>query len=177
MSISTKRGDDGKTDLLYGRRVSKTHPRVIAGGAIDELNAALGLVRVLLSETEEEGQVELVQQELIQLMGELALLNEDRERYIKGGATLIDGTAVERLTNEVRSLEKSANLRFEGWALPGAEGSELAARLDFARTVCRRGEREVAGLLESGEVSNGEILPYLNRLSDLCWLLARRAGG
>ena len=178
MSISTERGDDGETDLLYGRRVTKTHPRVVAGGAIDELNAALGLVRV--AGGDDEGLavlMELIQRDLINLMGEVALLDEDRERYLEGGATLIDAEAVERLANEVRTMEKDFELKFTGWVLPGAGGSEVAARLDFARTVCRRAERELAGLLESGEVSNTQLLRYLNRLSDLCWILARRVEG
>jgi cob(I)alamin adenosyltransferase len=176
MSISTERGDDGETDLLYGRRVSKTHPRVIAGGAIDELNAALGLVRVVGGgEKDLAVLLELIQRDLINLMGEVALLEEDRERYLEGDAIVIDAEAVEKLADEVRSMEKNSELKFTGWALPGAGGSEVAARLDFARTVCRRAERELAGLLESGEVSNTQLLRYLNRLSDLCWLLARRA--
>lgn len=160
---------------MYGRRVPKTHARVVAGGAVDELNAALGMVRVL--ESGEGGLLEVIQRDLIDLMGEIAVLGEDRERYLGDGARLIGGEAVERLSKEIAELEAGGAMKFEGWALPGAGGSELAARWDMARTVCRRGEREVAGLLESGEVSNLEMLRYLNRLSDLCWLMARQAEG
>ncbi|MEM8954018.1 MAG: cob(I)yrinic acid a,c-diamide adenosyltransferase [Verrucomicrobiota bacterium] len=172
MSITTERGDDGETDLLYGKRVSKTHVRVVAGGVVDELNAALGVVRVL--GLEDAKLIEAIQRGLMDMMGEIAVLAEDRERFLKGGAGIIDGAAVERLKEEIRRIENSGTVVVEGWALPGAGGSELAARWDLARTVCRRAEREIAQLLETGELCNGELLRYLNRLSDLCWLMARR---
>jgi len=79
---------------------------------------------------------------------------------------------VDRLTNTIDELEKDKTLYGKGWAMPG--NSPLGAALDFARTTCRRAERRVAAL-DVTEHSNAEILRYLNRLSDLCWLLARLA--
>ena len=101
MSISTERGDDGETDLLYGRRVSKTHPRVVAGGAIDELNAALGLVRV--AGGDDEGLavlMELIQRDLINLMGEVALPDEDR-LFLRHD--VLDPELIRQWTSEVDS--------------------------------------------------------------------------
>src|SRR5436309_12025502 len=83
MSIVTKTGDNGTTGLMYNRRVAKSHPRVEAYGAVDELNAALGLARGTATETFVSDNLLLTQKELVTLMGELATLPEDRERYVK----------------------------------------------------------------------------------------------
>ncbi len=139
MSIVTKTGDKGETSLMYGRRVPKDDPRVDAYGCVDELTAALGLSRALSQNQFVSDQILAVQKDLIVVMGELATLPEDRERYIKDGFQL---------------------------------ASLLSAALDLARATCRRAERRVAILLDAKEF-NPEILRYLNRLSDLCWILAR----
>lgn len=172
MSIATKRGDAGQTDLMFGRRVAKTDPRVEAYGTVDELNAALGLAR---AHAPDDGMVAesllAVQKELVILMGELAVDHQDRERYLKAGHTFLDSDMVDGLTARVDDLEKNHRIQYKGWATPGA--TTLSAALDLARTACRRAERRVAGLLEAGIPLNTEILRYLNRLSDLCWLYAR----
>ncbi len=170
MSIATKTGDAGETSLMYGRRVPKTDPRVEAYGCVDELNAALGLVRAADDSSLVADQVLMIQKELVTVMGELATAPQDLERYRKDGFSLTTAAMVERLTSEVDELEKDKHLYGKGWVMPG--NTPLAAALDFARTVCRRAERRVAGLETN---SNPEILRYLNRLSDLCWLLARKA--
>ncbi len=171
MSIATKTGDDGTTGLMYGRRVAKTDPRIAANGAVDELNAALGMVRATVSEHFVTEAVFGIQKELVLLMGELAVLPEDRERYIAGGFHFVEQAMVDALTARIDDLEKNHRISYHGWATPGATlGS---ATLDVARTVCRRAERNVAVLAETGVPVNGEILRYLNRLSDLCWLWAR----
>jgi cob(I)alamin adenosyltransferase len=173
MSIATKTGDGGETSLMYGRRVPKTNARVEAYGSVDELNAALGLARASASDPFANGQIEAIQKELITVMGELATAPEDLDRYTKDGFPLTTAPMTDRLTAAVDDLEKNRLGKFQGWAVPGA--TVEGAALDLARTICRRAERRVAGLPGSGETSNAEILRYLNRLSDLCWLLARYA--
>ena len=173
MSIATKTGDAGETSLMYGRRVGKTNARVDAYGCVDELNAALGLARSASTDPLLSEQILLAQKELITVMGELATAPEDLERYVKDGFHLTTPAMVDRLTASVDDLEKNKLRPFKGWAVPGMTADSAA--LDFARTVCRRAERRVAALTTGAENFNAEILRYLNRLSDLCWLLARYA--
>jgi cob(I)alamin adenosyltransferase len=173
MSIATKTGDAGETSLMYGRRVRKTDSRVDAYGCVDELNAALGLVRVTAEDAFISEQVLSAQKELIQVMGELATAPEDLARYVADGYQLTSSEMVDRLTGVIDELEKDKLLHFKGWAIPGS--MMVSAALDVARTTCRRAERRVAALLDENTGFNREILCYLNRLSDLCWLLARYA--
>ena len=171
MSIVTKTGDPGETSLMYGRRVPKNDQRVDAYGCVDELNAALGLARVTVSDPFVAEQIYAVQKDLIILMGELATLPEDLARYVKDGFSLTTSAMVDRLSGVIDDLEKDKLLHFKGWAIPGSTLS--GAALDIARTTCRRAERRVAALEHGAKDSNAEILRYLNRLSDLCWLLER----
>src|SRR5262245_19978984 len=173
MSIATKTGDAGETSLMYGRRVPKTDPRVEAYGSVDEINAALGVARATTGDSPIGAELLSIQNELITVMGELATAPEDLPRYQKDGFSLTTAEMVDRLTSAVHQLEKDKSLYGKGWAMPG--NNPLAAALDLARTVCRRAERRVAGLHASDGHSNPEIMRYLNRLSDLCWLLARFA--
>lgn len=167
MSIVTKTGDQGETSLMYGRRVSKTDPRVEAYGCVDELNAALGLARASCQDEFVAKEVLAAQKDLIVVMGELATSPEDLDRYVKDGFKLTTAPMVDRLAAVIVDLEKDKSLYPKDWVIPGA--TVASAALDLARTSCRRAERSVAGL---GNL-NGEILRYLNRLSDLCWILAR----
>jgi cob(I)alamin adenosyltransferase len=170
MSIATKTGDDGTTALMYGRRVPKNHPRIEACGAVDELNAALGLARATAEHDFVRGNLLAIQKDLIVLMGEVSVATEDLPRYTKDGYSLITPEMTAKLDVLVREIE-AQNISFKGWATPGA--TPPSAALDLARTICRRAERRVCGLKESGELRNAEILIYLNRLSDLLWLFAR----
>ncbi|HTG45361.1 MAG TPA: cob(I)yrinic acid a,c-diamide adenosyltransferase [Verrucomicrobiae bacterium] len=172
MSICTKTGDAGMTGLMYNRRVSKTDPRIEACGAVDELNAALGLARAATREPLIASKILIIQKELINLMGELATHSDDLQRYVKDGFKLIDPNAPDALEDWIKDLE-TQKISFKGWATPGATAE--AAALDFARTVSRRAERRVQELLESGEVENRNLQIYLNRISDLLWLFARWA--
>jgi cob(I)alamin adenosyltransferase len=172
MSIATRTGDDGTTGLMYNHRVSKTHPRVEACGAIDELNAALGMARSLAREDWLRDHLLRTQKDLVVIMGELATRREDYERYAKDGFDLFKPEMTARLDSLVAELE-SQNISFRGWATPGE--TMLAAALDLARTACRRAERRTCALRESNELRSGECLLYLNRLSDVLWLFARRA--
>lgn len=173
MSIATKTGDAGETSLMYGRRVRKSDPRVAAYGSVDELNAALGLARATAKEPEIAEQLLAIQKELITVMGELATAPEDLDRYHRDGFGLTSAAMVDRLTAAIDELEKDASLFPKDWVMPG--GSLSSATLDVARTVCRRAERAVTTLSQHSQRFNGEIIRYLNRLSDLCWLLARYA--
>src|SRR6202011_2078396 len=97
MSIVTKTGDKGETSLMYGRRVRKNDPRVDAYGAVDELTAALGLARASCDHKFVSEQILSVQKDLINVMGELSTLPEDRQRYLKDGFQVIDAKIVDRV--------------------------------------------------------------------------------
>jgi cob(I)alamin adenosyltransferase len=172
MSIATKTGDKGETSLMYGRRVPKTNHRVDAYGCVDELTSALGLARAATDDAFTKEEILRAQKELITVMGELATSPEDLERYRKDGFKITTGAMVDRVTALVDNLEKDKSLYPKDWVIPGA--SIASATLDNARTTCRRAERRVAALVNDDKNFNIEILRYLNRLSDLCWLLARK---
>ena len=172
MSIVTKTGDSGTTGLMYGRRVPKNHPRVEAYGTVDELNAALGLARATAAQDFVRESLLAIQKDLVTLMGELAVANEDLERYVKGGFSIVTPAMTAKLDALVKEIE-SQNVSFKGWATPGATVDSAA--LDVARTVCRRAERRVYDLQSVGDFNNAEVLIFLNRLSDLLWLFARWA--
>jgi cob(I)alamin adenosyltransferase len=167
MSIVTKTGDQGETSLMYGRRVPKNEPRVSAYGAVDELTAALGLARAGSDNKFVTEQIHAVQKDLINVMGELSTLPEDRQRYLKDGFQVVDTKMVDRIHDVIADLEKDKSLYPKDWVIPG--DNPAAAALDLARTICRRAERHIATLKDP----NADILRYLNRLSDFCWILAR----
>jgi ATP:cob(I)alamin adenosyltransferase len=112
-----------------------------------------------------------VQKELVIVMGELALRDDDRERYLKDGYKIVTAAMVDRLTDVVNDLEKNYHIVFKHWATPGHNLSSAA--LDVARTTCRRAERRVVALADSTDYVNPEAIRYLNRLSDVLWLFAR----
>ena len=172
MSIVTKRGDRGTTALMYNRQVSKCHPRVEAYGTVDELNAALGLARAAAAHDLLRERLPTIQKDLVLLMGELATAVEDLPRYVRDGHSLVTPALTATLENWIAELE-AANVSTKGWATPGANPGSAA--LDLARTVCRRAERRACALQDAGQLDNPEIVTYLNRLSDLLWLLARWA--
>ena len=169
MSIATKTGDNGTTGLMYNRRVSKCHPRVEAYGSVDELNAAIGLARALGPGPLLNDSLLAVQKDLVILMGELATHPEDLARYTKDGFQIVTPERTATLDGLVKQLE-ARPVSLKGWATPGA--TTAAAALDVARTTCRRAERRVCALQEAGALSNIEIVIYLNRLSDVLWLMA-----
>jgi len=111
-----------------------------------------------------------VQKDLVILMGELATQPEDLERYLKDGYQVLTSERTVTLDTLVKQLEANP-ISFKGWATPGA--TPVSAALDTARTTCRRAERRVCALQEAGALSNAELIIYLNRLSDVLWLMAR----
>lgn len=172
MSIITGRGDSGETDLLFGKRISKSSVRIEALGCVDELNAALGLARASGADPEWIELIDALQEKLIGLMGQLATLPEDMERYRETKFPLIEQADVDWVTDEARKYE-SRGIRFKGWARPGAEGCAARAGVDFARSVARRAERAILKLHESGEEVPESVRLFFNRLADLLWILAR----
>lgn len=170
MSIATRTGDAGTTGLMYNRRVSKCDPRVEAYGAVDEINAALGIARAFTKHAYVSDHVHRIQKDLVTVMGELATAAGDLERYVQDGFELVGAELVEKLDAIVAEIE-AQDISFKGWATPG--DTPGSAGLDLARTACRRTERRIAQLHEKDALNNPEILIYFNRLSDALWLLAR----
>ncbi len=174
MSISTRKGDTGHTDLLFGTRAAKSHPRIHALGAVDELNAALGPLRISAIKSETLDLIPKIQRWLISLMGEIATPPGQEERYATTHQDLISSEQLTILDETVAHLEASGALQFKGWALPGEAGVMSGAHADLARVAARRAERAVADLHDTPEaIPNACILKFLNRLSDVLWLLAR----
>lgn len=170
MSIITKRGDEGTTDLLFGGKISKSDPQIEALGAVDELNAALGMARVVM-EGEGADAIDKVQKWLVTLMGELAMPVGKDEDYQRAGFGRIGDEETQWIENWSKGIE--GQRKFDGWLRPGAAGGELAARLHVARTVARRAERCSWQVPE--EVASQKLRVFLNRLSDALWLMARRS--
>lgn len=172
MSIITGRGDNGETDLLFGKRIAKTSLRIEALGCVDELNAALGLARAAGANPEWISLIDALQEKLIGLMGQLATLPEDEARYRETKFPRIETCDVEWVIAEAHKFE-ARGIRFTDWARPGAEGCMARAGVDFARSVARRAERALLALHESGEPVPGSVRLFFNKLADLLWILAR----
>lgn len=171
LRIYTRTGDDGTTGLFGGERVSKAGVRVEAYGTVDELNAHLG---VSAADCADQGLCELLQS----IQNDLFLIGSDLSTP-EGQAEVRGVTRIERLSSEpVMRLEASIDLLesqlkpLTAFILPG--GCGLAAQLHVARTVCRRAERRVIALAET-DTTNPETIRYLNRLSDLLFVMGRVA--
>jgi cob(I)alamin adenosyltransferase len=165
MSISTKTGDSGQTSLAGGTRVSKADLRVEAYGTIDELNAVLGFARSICPIKEIRIAVEPIQKNLFRVGAVLATPG-----LSKAPAHALSTEEVDQLTEMVHALEAREGI-LSDWSLPGAN-TESAA-FEVARTVCRRAERCMVRLAESGTEIHAPALAFINRLSDLLWLFAR----
>ena len=169
MSIATRTGDNGTTGLMYGRRVDKYDLRVETYGTVDELNAALGLARAHAELPLVQTELLIIQKQLVALMGELAVAPEDAERYRSDKYPKLEEGMLTHLDELVAQIE-AEKITFDGWATPGA--NVPSAALDLARTICRRAERLIAELASANDVDR-LVIRYLNRLSDLLWLMAR----
>ncbi len=164
MKIYTKTGDGGQTSLFGGGRVSKSSPRLDAYGTIDELNSAIGLARSFGLSKEGERMADVIQDDLFVLGADLATPPGS-----KAVTKRISGTRVAQLEHFIDGIEDTLpELRF--FILPG--GSQAAAALHLARTVCRRAERLLVEARHQEEISD-DCLQYLNRLSDLLFVMAR----
>ena len=166
MKIYTKTGDAGETSLFGGRRVSKADARVAAYGDVDELNAWLGFVRSNLSDGQLGEMLEHLQRDLFALGARLADPGHKiAERVVKAAVTDADITRLEGWIDQLES-ELPPLRRF---ILAG--GCTAGAALHVARTVCRRAERSVVSL--GPDAVETELLVYINRLSDLLFVMAR----
>ena len=167
MSVATKRGDRGETDLYLGRRVAKDHPRVEVFGSLDELCAFLGLARSLLQDKDVSALIATIQRDLFIIGAEVGV-TAGNVRKLK---RRIDKSHVAYLDDALARFEKDANFEACCFYLPGE--STLACSFDIARTVARRTERRVVTLQNKRMIRNPQILAYLNRLSDLLFVLSR----
>jgi len=165
-SIVTARGDGGETGLVGGIRVSKASLRVEAYGTVDELNTAIGFARSICDDAEVRELSKRIQSELFKVGSALATPPESPKPQV-----LITQEMVDALTAAVHRFEAIEGVLAD-WSVPGE--LTAAAAYDVARTVCRRAERCVVRLAESGGAIPPSSLPYLNRLSDLLWIAARK---
>jgi cob(I)alamin adenosyltransferase len=166
MSIATMRGDGGQTGLAGGIRVSKADVRVDAYGTVDELNSTLGFARSICRNLEICSAVHEIQKTLFRVGSALATPPESKKP-----APQLAAEDVDRLTDMVHAIEAKDGI-LSDWSLPGAHPESAA--FEVARTVCRRAERCIVRLIESGATGHPQSLPYINRLSDLIWLFARQ---
>lgn len=168
--IYTRTGDGGDTGLFGGGRVPKSHPRVAAYGDVDELNSVLGLVRAAPPQEFYDALFEAIQRDLFAIGGHLATPDPEKVRAALAKAELSPA----RVAEFERTIDEAdAELPpLKAFVLPA--GTEKSARLHLARTTCRRAERSVVELARTDEVPP-LFLVYLNRLSDLCFALARLA--
>ena len=168
MKIYTKTGDAGTTGLFGGPRVSKDDARICAYGTIDELNAVIGLARSIGLEAQQDNMLRSVQICLFSIGAELATPEPEKHSLKWNGSSEVE--SMERWIDQIEaSLTPLRN-----FVLPG--GASTAAHLHLARTVCRRAEREVVSLINDPKISDvSEIVIYLNRLSDLLFVMARQA--
>jgi cob(I)alamin adenosyltransferase len=171
--IYTRQGDDGTTGLLYGGRVSKADPVTEACGTVDETVAILGLARALTREPAAQGDLLGLQRELFVVGADLAT-NPDERGKLEPGVSLVTPEMTGRLEARIDELVRAHPLP-NAFIVPGA--NPASACLDVARSVTRRAERRVVEIRESGTEVNDAVLRYLNRLSDLLFVLARVAAG
>ena len=170
MSIVTKGGDRGETSLLYGGRVPKDDLHTEAYGALDEAISAMGLARSLCVHPEVVSTLLDLERECFTVGSELATASADRSKLLQHFPPL-GAEAADRLEALVHELEQTVGLP-PGFILPG--GTPGAAAIDLARTLARRAERRAVALMRAGELANQEVVRYLNRLSDLLFMLARQ---
>lgn len=167
--IYTRKGDDGTTGLLYGGRVRKDDPPVAVNGAVDEAQAVLGLARAEAQPGSELDRLLVaLERDLWVLMAEVAT-RPDNRRKLEPGTSLVTPAMVTALEERIDDLTR----RFEApreFVVPGQ--NRVSALLDLARTVVRRAERLTLSLPAPSD-GPSSVGPYLNRLSDLCWTMAR----
>lgn len=173
MKLYTRTGDDGKTALFSGDRVGKDHPRIEAYGTVDELNACLGLALAAVTGDDEvstdlRGDLAQIQSRCFDLGADLATpegaRNADKIGRFEDGDVEFMESLIDRYTDAAPEIKY--------FVLPG--GTEVAARLHLARTVCRRAERLMVHL-SHGEPVTGQAVQWINRLSDLLFAMSRAA--
>lgn len=177
MKIYTKTGDKGETGLFTGKRVPKDSPYIEGYGNVDELNSSLGLAIALVKDIEIVDILKPIQKQLFSVGADLATAFDDKKAKAAKHIQRIANSDVEGLERIIDRLEEKLP-KLTKFVLPG--GSRSAATLHLARTICRRAERSVTALYLKKK-ANPAVLTYLNRLSDLLFVLARytnlREGG
>lgn len=169
-SITTGGGDDGDTSLFSGERVGKDDPRTCAYGDVDELNSVLGVARAASTRREVRDVLLAVQRALFVLGAELATAPGYADRL----PLRVDQAMLNEWEKRRDALEAGVRMP-SGFIIPG--GTLAAGHIDHARTIARRCERKVVTLHRDGAVTNHRLLVWLNRLSDILWLLARQEEG
>ena len=170
MKIYTKKGDEGNTSLLFGSKVSKNDVAPEAYGSVDELVAALGLVRhesklpIATSEL-----ILRIQRDLFIVGAELATIKKNREK-LEEGKTLVTKQMVEVLEKDIDYLTEKNGIP-EFFVVPGE--NSISSKFDWCRVVSRRAERRTVTWKEVNRINDTHVVVYLNRLSDLLWMLAR----
>lgn len=166
MKIYTKTGDDGETGLFAGPRVSKNDPRLAAYGSVDELNAVLGMVISSQTTPDLRDELTAIQSDLFSVGAELATPDPDAQ-----GMRLLKPSRVSDLERSIDQMELSLP-PLKNFVLPG--GSTASAAMHWARTVCRRAERDVVTLSQQPSVADySGVIIFLNRLSDWLFVAAR----
>lgn len=177
MSIATKRGDTGQTDLLYGKRVSKTDLRVSANSKIDELNARIGFARAHLNDSDPDTAEWLkgLQNDLFPIMGEIALDPADFSKHAASDHSRVDEALMAKIETRLAAGEAITG-KMTAWSVPGE--SHASAALHLARTACRQAEVALVHLKEENLLNPAKaelMLRVFNRLSDLLWVEAKLA--
>jgi cob(I)alamin adenosyltransferase len=180
MRIYTKKGDTGTTGLLFGgARVSKADLRTAAYGTTDEAVSALGLARASIGAATDRTEAELqplivrLQRELFVVGAELAT-HVDRRTKLTDGTTRVTAEMVTWLEREIDAIEAGHEMPKE-FVIPGE--TMTGAALDMARSIVRRAERRAVELAAEGGLPDSQVVPYLNRLADLLFVMARAADG
>ena len=180
MRIYTKKGDTGTTGLLFGgARISKGDLRTDAYGSTDEAVSALGLARAAIGPATDRTEAELaplivrLQRELFVVGAELAT-HVDRRQKLTDGATRVTAEMVTSLEGEIDAIEAGHEMPKE-FVIPGE--TMTGAALDLARSIVRRAERRSVELADAGGLPDSQVVPYLNRLADLLFVMARAADG
>ena len=173
-AVATGKGDDGTTGLLYGGRVAKDDPRTDAYGAVDEAVAALGVARVALADA---GLAELAalilryQRELFVVGAELATNPSALDR-LEDAVTRVSEAMLDSVESDLARWESEVEMPKE-FVVPGETAASAA--LEVARTILRRAERRIVALGRLVDFQGAWVLPYVNRLADVLWVLARAA--
>lgn len=171
--VYTKTGDDGTTGLLFGGRVSKANPVIELCGALDEAVAALGLGRATLEDPRLQEIVLNLQRGLFVAAAEIAVNPRSRDRLVPG-TSLVTAEMTAALEQAIDAVLAEHPLR-PAFVVPGANAASAA--LDLARTFLRRSERRLIAARERGMTVSATLIAYVNRASDLAYVLARRAAG
>ena len=179
IKIITKTGDGGETSLLMGDRVPKNDCRVIANGKIDTLHASLGLVHQQLNKQHSSDQniseiLFKIQKSLIKIMGEIATGDDQKGKYREKFDCIEndDLDFVEKSANLLAEDLEKENYQLEGWILYGSSNA-AAAHLDYSSKLCREAEILVVDLKSKGHEVRNSLTQYINRLSDVLFIMAR----